>query len=180
MVTERPRINFYLFALHTLLLAALVLAPGLGCAARDQHGHKLKPAQLRLHLESHQDVSERLITVTLGRAAPFSFSVERGQFLKDDQIVAAALAEGEGLYSIKIKLDRQGETILNQLSSANSGKRIAVWADFGEVRWIGSVLIEKRMTKGELTFTPDTTREEAEKIVDGVNYLAKLYRKGRR
>ena len=180
MVTERPRINFYLFALNTLLLVALALAPGLGCAERDQHGHKLKPAQLRLHLESAQDVPERLTTVTMGRAAPFSYSVAKGQFLKDDQIVAAALTEVAGLYSIKIKLDRQGETILNQLSSANSGKRIAVWADFGEVRWIGSVLIEKRITNGELTFTPDTTREEAEKIVDGVNYLAKLYREGRR
>ena len=180
MLTDRPRINFYLFALNTLLLATLALAPGPGCAARDPHGNKIKPAQLRLHLESYQDVSERLITVTLGRAAPFSFSVEKGPFLKDDQIVAAALAEGDGLYAIKIKLDHQGETILNQLSSANSGKRIAVWADFGEVRWIGSVRIEKRITNGELIFTPDTTREEAEKIVDGVNHLAKLYREGRR
>ena len=180
MVTERPRINFYLFAVNALLLAALAGTPGLGCAERDQHGNKLKPAQLRLHLESYQDVPERLTTITMGRAAPFSYSVERGSFLKDDQILAATLLENEGLYSIRIKLDHQGQTILNQLSSANSGKRIAVWADFGEVRWVGSVRIEKRITNGELTFTPDTTREEAEQIVEGVNYLTKLYRKGRR
>jgi preprotein translocase subunit SecD len=180
MVTDRPRINFYLLALNTVLLAALALAAGPGCAARDKHGNKIKPAQLRLHLESYQDVPERLTTVTLGRAAPFRYSVEKGPLLKDDQIVAAALAEGEGLYAIKIKLDHQGQTILNQVTSANSGKRIAVWADFGEVRWIGSLRIEKRITNGELTFTPDTTQEEAEKIVDGVNYLAKLYREGRR
>ena len=116
----------------------------------------------------------------MGRAAPFSYTVARGQFLKDDQIVAAALIEKDGLYSIRLKLDHQGETILNQLSSANNGRRIAIWADYGEVRWIGSVLIEKRMTNGELTFTPDTTKEEAERIVDGVNYLAKLYSEGRR
>ena len=135
---------------------------------------------MRLHLESYQDVPERLTTVTMGRAAPFSYPVEKGSFLKDDQIVAAALTGRDGLYSIKIKLDHQGATILNQLSSANNGKRIAVWADFGEVRWIGSLRLEKRITNGELTFTPDTTREEAEKIVDGVNYLAEQYGKGRR
>ena len=180
MVTERPRINFYLFALNALLLAMLAGAPGLGCAERDKHGNKLKPVQLRLHIESYQDVPERLTTITMGRAAPFSYSVERGSFLKDDQIVAATLLENDGLYAIKIKLDRQGETILNQLTSSNSGKRIAVWAEFGEVRWIGSVRIERRITNGEMTFTPDTTRDEAEKIVDGVNHLAKMYLKGRR
>lgn len=180
MVTERRRINFYLFALNTMLLAALAGMPGLGCAERDAHGNKRKPAQLRFHLEANNDVPDRLTTVTLGRAAPFSYTVARWPMFKDDQVVAATLLEKDGLYSIRIKLDHQGGTMLNQLSSANNGRRIAVWADFGEVRWIGSIFIAKRITNGELTFTPDTTKEQAERIVDGVNYLAKLSAEGRR
>lgn len=180
MVTDSRRFNFYLLAPPVLLLALLALAAGPGCAARDEHGNKRKPAQLRLHLESRRDVPERLTTVTLGRVAPFTYTVEKLPLFKDDQIVGAGLIEADGLYSIRIKLDHQGETMLNQVTSSHNGMRLAIWAEFGEIRWIGSVQITRRITNGELTFTPDTTREEAEKIVDGVNYLAELYQKGRR
>ena len=177
MIMVRRRFNFYLFS---LLVAALAAAGLAGCAARDAEGRKRKPVVLRLHLESYQDVAERLTTVEMGRAVPFTFKVERTPFLKEEQIIGALLVEDMGLYSIRITLDHQGGTILNQVTSGNPGRRIAVYAEFDEIRWIGAVLPERRITSGELTFTPDMSKEEAERIVDGVNYYAELYVKARR
>jgi hypothetical protein len=44
-----------------------------------------------------------------------------------------------------------------------------------ENRFLGAPLITKRITDGVFVFTPDATREEAERIVAGLNnVIAKL------
>ena len=167
---------------NTYLLATLLLGLAAGCATSDADGKKKKiqPVKLRLHLESKQDVPEHLITATLGRSNPFSLSVERTPFLQEDKVEQATLLESMGLYSISVLFDQQGLRLLDQYSTANKGRRIAIWAEFGEARWVGAATITRRLESATLTFTPDTTREDAQKIVDGLNLVAGQVKKNRR
>jgi hypothetical protein len=70
-----------------------------------------------------------------------------------------------------------GGWLLEQYTTANKGKHLAISAEFGEMRWLAAPKITQRLGEGRLVFTPDATREEAERIVDGVNRVAKRAQK---
>jgi hypothetical protein len=47
-------------------------------------------------------------------------------------------------------------------------------------RWIAAPLLSGRISTGLFAFTPDTTREEADRIARGLNNVAEQVRKGKR
>jgi hypothetical protein len=67
--------------------------------------------------------------------------------------------------------------LLDGATSANHNKRIAIFARFPKERWLGSPVIQKRIGNGIITFTPDCTREEADRLVRGLNNVAKKIKK---
>jgi hypothetical protein len=67
--------------------------------------------------------------------------------------------------------------LLDGATSANHNRRVAVFARWPEGRWLASPMIHKRIADGVLTFTPDCTREEAVRIVRGLNNVAKKIKK---
>ena len=48
-----------------------------------------------------------------------------------------------------------------------------IFSEFGQARWLAAPMINKRISDGNYVFTPDATREEAERIVRGVNNVIK-------
>ena len=48
---------------------------------------------------------------------------------------------------------------------------------FGELRWLAAPILQQRIRDGLLVFTPDATREEAERIVRGLKNVAKTVQK---
>ena len=51
-------------------------------------------------------------------------------------------------------------------------------SQFGEMRWLAAPMITRQIQDGIFVFTPDASREEAERIVRGVNnVVAKLNKK---
>ena len=75
--------------------------------------------------------------------------------------------------SIFVQFDRRGTWLLEQYTTANRGRRIAIMSQFGQVRWLAAPKISKPITDGTLVFTPDATREEADRIVRGLTNVAK-------
>ena len=51
--------------------------------------------------------------------------------------------------------------------------RIGIWARYTEARWLAAPMITRRITNGLFVFTPDCSREEAERIVLGLNHVAR-------
>ena len=72
--------------------------------------------------------------------------------------------------------ERRGKWLLEQKTTTNPGKHIAIFAEWGkklkESRWLAAPVIPRRISNGVLTFTPDATREEMEQLVLGLNNLA--------
>ncbi len=168
---------FQLFSVNMMIralrfntyLLLTVVALGLGCKTMG----KKEASTLRIHLEVNSDGTERNSAVPIGRKEPFLINVERDPFLNEGAIVRALVVEGIGGFQIMVHYDRKGTWLLEQYSTAYKGKRIAILSQFGEARWIAAPLLTKRIIDGTLIFTPDTTREEADRIVRGLNAIAK-------
>lgn len=163
---------------NTYLWLALLAALATGC--RSGRSEKKMEASLRFHLESNLDGTERSQPIAVGRSAPFAMSAETRSFLTEFNIERASVVEAPGGFVISVQFDREGSWILEQYSGAHKGKRVAVAAEFGELRWIAAPIMRDRITNGLFVFTPDTSREEAERIVRGVNLVAQQVRKGRK
>ena len=169
------------FNIYFLLCAMVVLFLTPGCKTSPETQKKNKEKKLatvlRLHLETRPDNSGHQETISVLRDNPVKISVQKTAFLNEANIAEADIIDGIGGFSISLKFDRRGRLLLEQFSTANIGRRIAVYAQFSEglkeARWLAAPLVHKRIGDGVLTFTPDASREEAELIVKGLNNVAK-------
>lgn len=167
MTMRTRRFNLYLLA-----LVATLIAPG--C----QSSHKKEATTLRFHLEVNPDGSDRSKPVPIYRASPVYVNVETKPFLHEDNIVQAAVIDDSfGGFQLKVQLDRKGTWLLEQYTTASKGKRVAISGEFGQARWLGAPILTKRIADGVFAFTPDATREETERIVRGLNEVAKKLQK---
>ena len=163
MRTPVSRFNTYLFAAVVALIATS------GCKSL---GGKKEASTLRLHMEVNPG-SEGSAPVPIYRENPVYVNVEKEAFLNEGSIAKASVVEVMGGFSIFVQFDRRGTWLLEQYTTANRGRRIGIMSQFGQVRWLAAPKISKPITDGTLVFTPDATREEAERIVRGLNNVAK-------
>ena len=157
---------------NTYLVLALVFATG--C--------KLLPHQddvrIAFFIEMTPDNTGRNGPMTIGRTDPFVVNVENQPFLDERSVKEASVADAFGSYQITLQLDRRGTWLLEQYTVANRGRRVAIVAHFGEEsRALAAPVIQKPISDGWLVFTPDASREEADRIVNGLNELAKTTQK---
>src|SRR4051812_11866723 len=153
-----------------LLIALFAIGPGSGCKSL---GRKKEASTLRLHLEVTPDGTDRNEPVPIYRANPIFVNVEKQAFLNEGTITKASVVDVMGGFAIFVQYDRKGTWLLEQYTTANKGRRIAVMSQFGEVRWLAAPVITKRISDGAFVFTPDATRQEADRIVRGLNNVAK-------
>lgn len=169
MVIRLARFNIYLPCL--VLLAAVT-----GCVTPEsQHDKQL--AKLSLHLEVNPDPTELNEVVPIYRAHPTMITVQRTPFLGEKSLGGAkVIVDASGGFGLLIQFDGQGARLLEQYSAMNPGKRIAIHVEFGEKlteqRWLAAPIIQRRISDGALSFTPDATRAEAEQIAQELNNVA--------
>ena len=161
MKNRFPGFNIYL---------AITLAFMAGCGLMPK---KKDLTRLGLFIEATPDNTGRNGPVKIGRTDPFVINVENQPFLDERSVAKASVADSIGGYQITLQLDRRGTWLLEQYTVANRGRRIAILAHFGESRWLAAPVVPNRISDGWLAFTPDATREEAERIVRGLNEVAK-------
>jgi preprotein translocase subunit SecD len=154
----------------------LVFAAGAllsGCATDEEQKKKKELSNIRIHVEADQG-GDRSSAVSVHRAAPILLNVEREPVLDEHNVIAATVVDQPGgLFSVQLQFDRQGSWLLERASVVNRGKRLVIFSYFGETRWIAAPQISGKNSTGRLTFTPDATREEAERLVRGLNNVAR-------
>jgi SecD-like export protein len=165
MMIRPSRFNIY-------LLLALCLTFAGGCQTAESR-RKKELCTLRLHLEVNSDGTDRNEPVPIYRAKPILVNVEKKYFLDEGHVVKAAVNDDLGSFVIQIQFDREGTWLLEQYSAVNRGRRVAIFSQFGQARWLAAPVITHRIADGLFTFTPDATREEAERIVLGLNNVAR-------
>ena len=123
------------------------------------------------------DGTDRCVTAMVHRASQLVLQVDRSPVLHEGYLEKAEVVEVLGSYEIRLKFDRSGTLLLENVSMSHRGRRLAMFSQFSDARWIGAPLINRRITDGVLSFTPDASRAEAERIVRGLNNVASVWQK---
>lgn len=166
------KIGFWAFNTYLLLFAVLAL----GCQTSGKK--KKEYSTLRIHIETNPDGTGHSTPVSIGRSDPFAVNVEKGPFITEYHVENASVIDAMGGFQIMVQFNRQGTWLLEQYSLASREKRAAIFSNFGEPRWLAAPKLLRRNSEGLLVFTPDSTREEADRIVRGLNNLVAQIKKG--
>lgn len=169
MLTARASINIY------LLLFALIV--GAGCKSAEERKRDKERSSFRVHLEVNPDSTGRSSPVPIFRERPVLVNVEKVPVLDEGNIERAWVEDAPGSFVIKVQFDPSATLLFDGVTASNRGRRIAIFSQFPEPRWLGAPLIKKRISDGIVEFTPDATREEAERIVRGLNNVVKDLKK---
>jgi hypothetical protein len=149
--------------LWVVLLALLT-----GCGTPEERKRRGELSTMRIHVET-DSVADQSAAVSIIRSAPITINIERDPLLDENNVVAALLVDEAGSYSVEVQFDRQGSWLLERATVIGRGRHLAIFAQFGDNRWLGAPLIKGKNSSGRLRFTPDATREEADRFVRGLN-----------
>jgi hypothetical protein len=173
MLICSKRINIYLTLALTVFLAACASKNGdkKQKVVLDKKGKEM--TFLRVFLQEEPDGSERTATVSIYRANPMRINVHKEAFLDEGNLAKASVVDDIGGFALKLEFNRRGRWLLENQSMAFKGRHMVVAALFGDttdkLRWLAAPYISGPIKDGVLRFTPDATREEAERIALGLN-----------
>jgi preprotein translocase subunit SecD len=135
-------------------------------------------AALRIHLESESTAAGVNKNIAILRSQPVMLNISTEPILTEADVLGARLIDAYGSFSVAVTFEETAGWKLEQYTSANPGKHLAIfgqWSDkLADGRWLAAPLITRRMAGNTLVFTPDASREEAEKLVNGLNLIGKV------
>ena len=156
-----------------------VLALALLCGCQTDKKDKIV-AMLRVHIEVNADNAGAMSTaqtVSVLRSDPLVVTIAKEPVLTEANIIAAKVIESPGGFSLAFQFDETGGLMLEQYSAANPGRHFVIygqWSDkLEDGRWLAAPLITHHNPNGLLSFTAVMSREEAVRLVLGLNNVAK-------
>ena len=145
-----------------------------GCKTTEEKTRSKELSTLRLHLELPPSAEKSAAVSVHG----VPIAIEKEAFLTEVDVAQAVLVDTiGGGYSVQVDFNQHGTLILDMVTGANKGKRIAVFSQCDKARWVGAPMIMRRNANGMLVFTPDCSREQADRLVRGLNNLVRKIHK---
>jgi hypothetical protein len=158
--------NIYLLALITVL--------AISCKTPEEKKLGKEASTFRVYLASGAGPSGG---VPVYRQSPIRLNVEREPFLTEIDLDSASVIDVPGGFAFNAQFNGHGALVLEGVTVAHKGQYIAIHSSFGENRWLAAPLITRRISNGDLVFTPDATREEANRIANGLTNVIKKVKK---
>jgi hypothetical protein len=163
-----------------IFLLAAVLAGFVGCKSPESEKKK-ELTTLRIHVQASNDGAQSADVVPVFRENPVLVKIERAPFLSEANVASAAVVDDLGGFALRVQFERRGRWLLEQYTTLNKGRHLAIYSQFGttpnQTRWLAAPRVTQRIADGVLVFTPDATREEADRIVRGLNNLVRENKK---
>jgi hypothetical protein len=163
------------FNVYFALAAALALLCGCQTEKHDE-----KVSVLRVHLEVNADNAGDMSTaqtVSVLRSDSVTVTIARDPILTEANVVAARVIDVNGGFAVEIRFDETATWVLEQNTADNPGRHLVVFGQWGDKltdgRWLAAPLITHRIGNGMLSFTADCSRDEADRLVLGLNNVAK-------
>jgi hypothetical protein len=156
----------------SLALLLVLLAPG--CKSPEEKKKAKEASSLRFYLETEFDTTgEKTTLIPVYRASPILIRISKEPILDEGHLIDAAVVDTVGGFAIQVKYDFRGTLVLESVTSTYRNQRLAIYCNFTEGRWLAAPKMATRVRDGVFAFTPDATREEAERIVRGLNNVAR-------
>jgi hypothetical protein len=164
---------------NTYLALAAALTFFCGC----QTDKKPKEVSaLRVHLQANPSEAGATDTISVLRADPVSVTVGHDPILTEANVIAARVIETPGGFAVEVQFDESATLMLEQYTASNPGRHLVIYGQWGNDlahgRWLAAPLITHRISNGQLAFTPDISRAEADRFVLGLNNVAAKVNKG--
>jgi hypothetical protein len=174
MMIKFARFNIYLLAVFWLWSVSGCQSP----QSKKEKAEKKQVALIQFHLEVNADGTPSNEPVPVFREKSMYINVDKSAFADTANVESAKVVDTiGGGFAIQVKLDWEGTQLLDGVTTGNQGRHIVIFSEFDQKRWLAAPLISKRISDGVITFTPDATREETERIVRGLNNLVKKEKK---
>lgn len=164
MLTQAGRFNLY-------FLVFCCVAVFSGCKTTEEKQQAKEVSLIRFHLEARSGGAPSAVRVPF--RAGLVANAEPSPFLDERNIESAEIVDSDGGFVIQIRFGRHGQMLLEQVSTEIRDRRILVFCQWEEGRWIAAPVLRGRISSGYLTFTPDATRDETIRIVRGLNNMIK-------
>lgn len=128
---------------------------------------KPKPiTALRVHVEARRDLPQRSLPARVGRSNPLNYNIEKLPILIEQNVERVTVLDQPGGFQVRVKYDSTGTRLLESYTAAAAGRHLIVATEIdGETRWLAAPLVRHRIADGVLSFSPDATREEMERMV---------------
>jgi hypothetical protein len=148
-----------------------------GCRSSGRAKDEKKMSAMHLFLETAEDGSPGNGRVLVTRQK-IPMTIQREPFVTELDVAHASLIDDTGGFSIMVAFNEHGTLALDMATVGSKGRHIAVRTQYPDfTRWVAAPMITGRIANGVLQFSPDTTREEAVRIVAGLNKVAKANKK---
>ena len=141
--------------------------------------NRKKYSLVKFFLETPEGSQNKIQEIEVYRAYPERITIGTMPFIDERDFKDVNIVEtpDEG-FMIEFILTSEGSSILQNITGRYRGRRIIIFANFGDPRYLGAPKIEKIITNGILRITPDASREEAERFVLGMkNTIREIKRK---
>lgn len=166
------------FNLKLLLPLGLLLL--LGCQMNKYTQKLTQPKQLatlRVHMETNPYPPDQCERIFVLRSAPIAVHVEKSPFLNESHVASAQVVDTDEGFVLSVQFNDKGKWLLEQYTTANAKRRVVIRSQFRQTtnvfdRWLAAPRMERGITNGLLSFTPDADRDEAETMVEGWNNVA--------
>lgn len=141
--------------------------------------NRKKLSILKFFLETSSGSNADIKEVQVFRAWPETIYISTEAFLDERDFQEVNLIDSpDGTFQIEFILTSEGSAILQNITGRYRGRRIVIFGNFGDPRFLGAPKIEKVITDGRITITPDASLEEAERFVLGMkNTIRTIKRK---
>jgi hypothetical protein len=116
--------------------------------------------------------------VSLPRSNPVEIKIEKEPFADERDIARADVVNAVGGFSIRLELTSHGRMALEQASVTHAGLRLVAFGQWTAgkeetvQRWLAAPVMRSALRAGVVVFTPDLSREEADRLVRGLNNVA--------
>ena len=163
-------------------VVTLAVSLSVGCKTTEERGRDKAITTFRLHLATNRGETGSDAIIEIAGAQLY---VNNVPFLDETSVTNAAVVDTrDGGFAIQVQYDRHGTLVLDSVTTGNRGRHLAIFTQFGpgkleQKRWLGAPYIGSSITGGVLIFTPNSTRAEAEQVVQGMNNVAKKLKKKR-
>jgi hypothetical protein len=160
------------FNIYLLVLAAALFAAS--CKTAEERKQSKEASTIRVFVAKG---GLKDGNVTVYRQNPLTLRVDKEPLLSEGDLETASVVDMPGGYAINAQFNGHGALVLEGATVAHKGQHLAIQSDFGERRWLAAPVITRRISNGALVFTPDATREEAERIVRGLTNVVRQMKK---
>ena len=161
-----------------LALAALALL----CGCQTDKKKEKEVSVLRVHIEASPQSAGSTQTITVLRDDPLLVTIFKDAILSEANLTEAKVIDAQGGFAIQLQFDENNTMVLEQYSASYRGKHFVIFGQWGDKptdgRWLAAPLITRRISDGKLSFTPDMSRTNADRLVLGLNNAAANAKKG--